>query len=307
MTWMSLCPPPFRFLRWFARRPSDSMVYGGHVERQSGLDRIIANLGPRGFNVYIGLNFTDRWEGIRIKSADITTAGAIVLDLDPVPGAVERDGIAGAFEAGRKGVEIAGTLIGQTLSACYIDSGRGVQAWILIEPKALRLPEERQQFRDGTGALLRGVSGLLGEWGGTRLDTSCSDLARVVRAPGSPNQKTGRIAKVLEWGERNDISGAILALGRQHAPTPRARLNATDSLTLDKVWSQLTVTARRFIRDGVQEPGRHAGAFATAAALREAGIPEPRALQILHAAARNCVPQLPAPDTERCVRNAYHR
>lgn len=308
MNWSHFCPPPFRFLRWFSLRPSDGVKYGGIVERWSSFDRIISNLSPRGFNLYFGLNFTNRWDGIRIKSEDVTHAGALIFDLDPVAATPQLgDGLAAA----KKAVQLAENHLNVHLQPCYIFTGRGVQAWALIDPIHLPDRDAQQRWRQGVGSLLQTVSRDLGTYLGYRLDTSCSDLARVVRLPGSVNHKTGFHAHIIEPGARVSLAPApnrfpeTFGLGfRTWSVEPVA---PQDSLTLDKVWSHLSVTARRFIADGVDEPGRHAACFASAASLREAGMVERSTLRILRTVALRCGPPLPPAEVDRCVRNAYMR
>src|SRR5882672_98529 len=299
--------PSAGFLRWFARRPSGE-VLGGHVERPSGLQRIAANMDRLGYNTYIGLNHTNQWRGIRIKGTDIDRIGAIVLDLDPVDG--ECAPVAAALAA----IDLAEGLLGRRIYPAVIDTGRGVQAWVLLDTEPHSAPLVARAFEHGVRRLLVTVRDQLGDSFGCRLDTTVSDAARVARCPFTTNTKTGRTARVLQWGEPVGFADwehhpIWRAAGdeREHRSLLRRDKESGHPVTLDKIWGRLTVTARRFLSHGVHEPGRHAAAFATAASLAESNIDESYAHHVVLSGARRSTPSLSDADARRCVANAYLR
>ena len=152
-----------------------------------------------------------------------------------------------------------------------VDSGRGYQAWLLVEPDVPRR------------ALLRALAQRVSR-PGVRVDPT-HDTARLVRLPGTTNSKSGRTAQIVEVGDgRRLTADHVTALGlhgededdratRQQAdrdqPTP-ADLELLKREALE-IWEERG-TLDRSLRD-----------FRFVLELLRAGAPEAAACRLLFA------------------------
>jgi hypothetical protein len=142
---------------------------------------------------------------------------------------------------------------------------------------------------------------------GCLVDTSCSDLSRVVRLPGSTNQKTLRPCVILDTGTPIDLVDKVLACS---IPPPEpVPCRHVDTSNLAAVLPHLTEAAQRFLTEGAPFGSRHAAAYAAAASLREAGVPLERALNWVCRGGTFCSPPLTSQedetDLERATVRAY--
>lgn len=207
-----------------------------------------------------------------------------------------------------------------------IDSGRGMQAWIRLEDVVLddvnpstkihSLANDditpairRSSARRVNGYWLKKLDKHLGVTHGCRIDTSVSDLPRVMRCPGTINVKTGREAR-FEHATEHVFSGLAHLLV---AGTPDAAMEDPEPPAIaagqrwQKVFSFLTLMAQTYLTHGQEEPGRHKVMWHTAKKLRELGVDRPEAAKALRWANRLKGPahELPADQIKHALDTAY--
>jgi hypothetical protein len=126
----------------------------------------------------------------------------------------------------------------------------------------------------------------------------------VVRCPGSVNQKTGKRAEV-EFHE--GLGKNIEDLAPLAAPETEPVRPIENNRNLSNVLPHLTVTARRYILDGVETPGRHSAAFHAAKLLKELGVPYEAARAWIKNGAWLCKPtdKQFRDDVEHTIRRLY--
>lgn len=274
---------------YFIKR--DTFVRGGRSTDLEHLARVLRNTVHNREDFWVNLNPSSHNVG-KGRSVDVTHWNHILLDIDP------RD--AGANPAlSRTTVEAGLQKLG--FSDCYtiIDSGRGIQIWLALTP--LKLDDDlRPRVEYATAQFIRSL-----ECGhGCVLDTSCSDLSRVARPPGSYNTKTGRIAQLLQVATRRSDPKGIMELAASFvqpvAPEPVTKIS-----NLISVLAHLTETAATFICEGYREPGRHKACYATARNLKELGVDFEQAHAWIERGASLCSPRLS--DFARVVKQVYER
>lgn len=251
-------PPGSRF-RFFAR--NEERVFGFTITCPSELAAISEWTDKHHYNAYWQINPTNRFGGTRCSAEDITHWCFIPLDIDPV--ASDPIPMLALWE-----YEDAMTVALPELDAhkhTIIDSGRGIQALYAIRPHLLH-PGERASISDWTSRFL---SSLSKERHGCILDTSCSDLPRVMRLPYTINTKTGEKASFISRSHQ-------FALDRPPAAALIPKQQRTEEIVLGLAhWIEflphLTVTARKFIEQGAGRGGRHKGATAAMLSLEEKG------------------------------------
>jgi hypothetical protein len=172
---------------------------------------------------------------------------------------------------------------------------------------------------------LRALKDCSEQWApGWIVDTTCSDLARVVRCPGSVNQKTGRRAVVERVANGPGLDVSVL-LRYNQAPISQEIVKPFETANLLGILPHLNVRARTFILEGAASPGRHSACFATAKNLNELGVPRDRTFEWLLIGAGRCVDlwvswkylegvgpmgrlkPLPQSEVERIVKQVYGR
>lgn len=278
--------------RWFAKRGN---VLRGGLASKGGLGRILAN--HRDWDIYWGINKDAAPpHAVKARNEEITTWCNILLDLDPITPQCNPHMAAETYLERAKGV------LGDVVPR-IVDTGRGVQLILELQPQLLGCSAERYRAT----AAVRALFALLcapGPVHGCTLDTSCSDLARVARLPGSINQKTGRVCGVVTEGEQLSTAAMVrLTQLSQGYSEPLRVPNVGGS------WKShlhlLPQDVLRFISEGVTEPGRHRMAYKTAAYLKDLGTPELDALRLVGAASGKCRPHLA--EFVRCVQNAYRK
>ncbi len=268
-------------------------VTGGEAKDPNHLAYILGNLGTRNFNAYINFN-PSRHTSLKGGSADVYEWRHVLIDVDPVDSDANPQAV----------VETVGRYV--DLSACtVINSGRGMQLWLALEPTRMEDGKTRR-------AVERGMAGYLTWLGsecdghGCRIDTGMSNLDRVVRPPGSINQKSGRTARLISVASRRAKPEDVMARALPEAAEPK-RLENVKSWNLLAVLPHLTERAADFLTEGLKEPGRHAGCYAAAACLRELGVPQDAAMPLVINGGNKCRPRLRVVDMERVLRNAYSK
>lgn len=215
-----------------------------------------------------------------------------MLDLDPV-------GETAAHKAVPETQGRVSSMLGMGVSPTVIDSGRGLQLWYGVEPTSVG-GENRYHIQSALRTLMGGLR-QMGPVHGYAVDTSCSDLARVARMPGTRNQKTGRNALVKHLSQERIPVDRLLPLGEPAPPKPMPL--STSSWQSVSHW--LPPSGTEFLLSGVAEPGRHHTAYAVAAALRDAGMGREEAHKLVFSAASKCRPPLPPADAERIIQNVF--
>lgn len=176
----------------------------------------------------------------------------------------------------------------------WINSGRGRQ---LLYPLAMNEVEPMKASR-AMAYWLNRMNRELKEAGqdfGCSIDTSCSDLPRVMRMPNTINQKTRWYSTGGGIMPPNaDLHGDLISLvpeGTYKMPEPKAPIGTLKSWL--SYLPHLTVRARKFLEVGEQETQRHYGAAACLLSLIEQGATEGQCLSALSHGAKLCLPPLP--------------
>lgn len=270
-------------------------------------------------------NPTNATGGDRHKASDVTHWSYFLIDMDPLPKPEHSDDCALALGGGcdcpvsiwekpDPQAAMAEALIwlgewtgrdfreGKSGLPLIIDSGRGVQAWIRLADIVLddRCPQgklwhsdddviHRKTARRVNGYWLKKLDERLGVCHGCRIDTSVSDLPRVMRCPGTRNVKTGRKARFLHLTDHRFYGLAeLLVTGTpdkaMEDPEPPAEI--TPGRPWQEVFSHLTLTAQTYLLRGQAEPGRHKVMWHTAKKLRELGVTREEARRALKYANR---------------------
>jgi hypothetical protein len=271
--------------QWFAKRPGGK-VLGGRLRSLDQLIGTIRNAEALGWNLYLNANATLPTSKIKLSRSDVIRWRYLVVDLDPVADSP----VAPPESYLPEGVRVF--------------SGRGYQFWVPIRlpivasfgitdsPAGAPLRASCGAF-DTAVALLyeRGMSGYLHTLAppdGYLVDTTCSDLARVVRCPGSINQKTGMRATIERFPDIGKplYAQAVMDCAR-YVPEPPAAV-CTELTSLNAALPHLNVRTRTFILNGAGFPGRHTACFAAAKNLHELGIIRDRAYEWLLIGAGKC-------------------
>lgn len=310
-------------VQWFATKEEKTQVYipptsdfpntrgakintnkrtmGGRLRSLDALIGTIRNAEALKWNIYLNANPSNPTGKTKLSRDDITNWRYIVVDLDPGEDALTPPGpwISADYTTDGKPYLPDSYL----LHAHRIFSGRGYQYWLRVNnsPVAnsttgyLRADEHKcihtylaadwERIMQG---YLRALKNCSERWApGWIVDTTCSDLARVVRCPGSVNQKTGRRATVEHIAEKGIDIEALLCYNTPLAETPSCRRCYSDA-TLMETLPHMNITARKFILEGASSPGRHTACFATAKNLQELGVSRDRAFEWLLIGAGKC-------------------
>lgn len=274
-------------LRWFAKR-TDGLKLGGVArspERLAQLRRTSEN----GADVYVQLNPSVGFKGQRAGARDITHFRGFLLDLDPAPQAASASPLVPEhwWPEMASAVDQLAELLGGEVNPWLVNSGRGLQAWILGMP--FSPPGEwRPLVRRAVSAMVKRLELAPG----VIADPMVCDVSRVVRLPGTVNQKTGRTAELLHLGvptRRLFERLAAVDPGEEEVEPSEALPGSKDSYT--QVWVRLTATAQRFITTGWTYPGRHSALWHTAELLHREGLSVAAAERALWLGARACRPQ----------------
>jgi hypothetical protein len=277
---------------YFGRR-EDNRVTGGWARDPEHLTTIATNLERAGFNVYTHLNRSEHKRSVKGSTRHITEWRHLFIDVDPVgdPSQIGDVMARALCELPARGSTI-------------IDSGRGMQAWVRMIEMPTPDAESRARVERSMSALLRKVA-TVADLPGCKVDSGCSDLARVARLPGTINTKTGRMAQLhARYSSRVHPEWVLAHDPGQPEPIATKLTNPCRFL---EVWPHLTLTAETFMFDGMVEPGRHNAAIATVRNLRELGVPMDVAMGWALTGAGRCRPRLDQGYIERTVRSEYNR
>ena len=270
---------------------------GGLVHSDEALRNLLTNTSH---SIYVHLNpSASRSFSPKANAMDVTHFSNLLIDIDPVsPDAQPRRALDDTLA-------VLETLIpGSTEASSIVYSGRGFQVWLHFERQDLR---EVEGLR---GAVHRATASLLHQLDtGThecRVDSSCSDLSRVARMPGSINQKTGNMATYVreDYTKLLDIGSLLVFDAGPPAKTPPPKL--AEGSAMGFILPHLTLRAATFLTEGVGSPGRHAAAYATAASLRETGITHDIAEEWVVRGGKRCDPPLSPSECIAATRCAYN-
>lgn len=273
--------------------------------------------------VYVCPNPATSTGGVRHSATDVSHWSYLLLDMDPIED---------MFDA-EKALEAALLALGEWMGKDFkarrpliIDSGRGRQAWIRLHdivlndacepglhwPNGYEMDEQwcsRSTARRVNGYWLSKLSEHLGLIHGCSLDTSTSDLPRPMRMPGTFNQKTGRMARVVDRGD--GIFGGLATLLACGVPSDKLIDPPVVTLRKGTPWQKarhkLTLTAKGYLDKGQEEPGRHKIMWHTAKKLHELGVDRSEARKALRHAnkLRGEKQSLTAEEVEHALDTAY--
>lgn len=289
---------PGNYFRWFARRKHE--VCGGFIRSEESYQRLLTNLST--WDIYLGLNPANTFLGTKVRDIDITEVIGLVIDVDPQPGLLYPASQAEACE--EPILAAVERVLGRIPSSTVMFTGRGLQVWLRVQYDILT-PSNRPIWRSAIKRFTREIAQAFSH-DRFVIDTSCTDLSRLVRAPGSTNQKTGALVTAISTHSYPAIQPNSF-LDRFFIPESPESAPAVlrPNERWWKIFHTLTNRAQVFLTEGVSEPGRHAAAYATAASLRDSGVSFSVAEGLITRAARLCTPPLPQEEAARAARNAY--
>lgn len=290
----SLLGSNYEVPRYFTLRGNERN--GGLLYSEQSLTNLLTNTEH---NIYVHINPTTcHRPSVKASAKDVTALANVLIDIDPV---APYPSVESALESVKASME--DLIPGSTSAASVVMSGRGCQIWLHFRQVSLDGGEDlRSLCQRATTSFLRllnpGASGC-------RVDTSCSDVSRVARMPWSVNQKTKQTAYILSQGASRLDPGLLFEFDpgppdNSHLPD----LNSTTSLGY--VLPYVTLTAARFLSDGVPSPGRHAAAYAAASSLRELNVPKETTELWVTKGGLCCDPPLSPGECIRVVSSAYH-
>ncbi len=310
--WRVLPHPPGSVVRVFARGGDER---DGDFAQSAREVRQFAKTYST-HNIYVAPNPTNSTAGSRHSASEVTHWSYFLIDMDPVK---KMNNPGSALE---EALKYLGEWTGRdfhSMRPIILDSGRGVQAWIrlgdvvlddscrpgkIISPdlarngRIIRGEEEgpvvparihRATARRVNGYWLQRLDKQLGLIHGCRIDTSVSDLPRVMRCPGTFNKKTGRMARFLYATDEVFVGLAC----RLTADTPKMALSDPEPAEgvahgqpWQMVYAHLTRMAQDYLTKGQEEPGRHKVMWHTAKKLQELGVSRTEARKALRWANR---------------------
>lgn len=293
--WELLPHPPRTVVRVFARNRDTGELDGDFARNASEMFHFArANADKQ---VYVCPNpCREGTAGIRHSAQDVTHWSYLLIDMDPIEDTYDPEAAldAALLWFGEWVGRNFGTQGHAAIRPFIIDSGRGRQAWIRLEDMLFDdgdpgVPEtdfyrcpmsgqaismRRRMARKVNGYWLGRLSEILGMCHGCKVDTSTSDLPRPMRMPGTFNQKTGRMATIIEpCGEIYHGLATILAAG-----TPSEKLIEPPQIPIapgmpwQMAMHRLTLSAKKYLKEGQEEPGRHKIMWHTARKLHELGV-----------------------------------
>jgi hypothetical protein len=296
---------------------------GDYARNLKELRRFVS--ATQGRNVYVAPNPTQSTIGMRHETKDVTHWSYLLIDVDPLSDAVNPQPALVLDEA----LRLLGEWIGKDLQAnppIIIDSGRGMQAWIRLEDivfddhdtvvpkdgifysgeKAISM--RRKTARRSMGHWLKRLADTIGTMHECRLDTSCSDLPRLMRCPATVNQKTGRETAIICPGSGQHVGySSLLVTGTPETTYAEPDVNAIPGRTWQLAFSDLTRMAQTYLQNGQEEPTRHKVLFHTTKKLMEVGCTEAETFKAVSRANGLCGEDqaLPIEEVIRIVKQVF--
>lgn len=272
------------YVRWFARRGQERI--GGGVDTVEEL--ILAAYSAEGMNFYVAPNPAETRAGTRHTSAQVTNWSWFLIDIDPVEDNAQPELV----------TEVVLGKLGKWWGIDFnarrpllIHSGRGAQVWIRLDDIMVNHPcigledgdiwpssdggvTNARTARITNGFWLKKLAEEIGTMRGCRIDTTCADLPRVMRCPGTLNTKTGK-SSILIVPSAEQYVGLSRSLV---AGVPRPLFDPVPVPVLaagtpwQAVFVHLTMRAQSYMTEGKDEPGRHDTMFHVALCLAERGL-----------------------------------
>lgn len=277
LLWELLPHPEGTITRWYAKNGDQKR--GGRAESLEELVR--AAYHNAGFNFYVAPNPAFITGGNRHSAEDVSHWSFFVIDIDPLRNAQYPRPLDMADEI----VKYVTDMFQLHGDPIRIFSGRGVQLWwrlgdwVLddtIPPGQISSPwsVSRWTARAAMGYWIAQIEKKIGEQYECKIDTSCRDLPRVMRCPGTTNTKTGLEAEFVDpSGERFLNLPIKLVRG---TPAENFVVKEPEPLAYGTHWQDvlvhLTIKAQNYLTRGKSEPGRHDTMWHTARCLAEHGL-----------------------------------
>jgi hypothetical protein len=268
--------------QWFARR--DDKVLGGRLRSLDALIGTIRNAEALGWNLYLNANPTRHVPGKKkLSREDVTYWRYVVVDLDPT---------VDALEPPHPSTSPCRGCSDEWLQFAHrIFSGRGYQYWLPVRGALEYLEHPRlmgpwqvngTSYERRAQGYLAALAAQAEAWApGWKVDPACSDLARVVRCPGSINQRTGRRSTVEHMGEGAVPVAELERYSRPEEPKPPQPFTPTENVNLMVLLPHLNVRAKTFILGGADPGERHRACYATCKNLQELGVSSGRSQELL--------------------------
>jgi len=307
--WSVLPHPPGSVVRLFARRDDHR---AGDYARNAAEIRKFVRQHPD-MNIYVALNPTCSTKGLRHRADEVSHWSFFPIDVDPIE---EKNY---PLTALTEALDWLGEWTGKDLStATIIDSGRGAQAWLRLDdyrlselqPEPIHTSYARSTARRVTGYWMKKLDEKLGLCHGCRIDTSVTDLPRVMRCPGTINRKTGRMADFMTI-RKEPIGGLgkLMVVGTppEAVTDPPKPEGVAPGQRWQKVFTHMTVMAQNYLMLGQEEPGRHKVMWHTAKKLHELGVSVEEARRALQRAngLKGEAMALPLDQVEHALETAY--
>lgn len=302
-------PSPEHVVRLYSRTKDGQGRVGDYARTLAELKRFVKSAGAK--NVYVAPNPTEQKTGQRHSTIDVTHWSYFLLDIDPVKDAVDPN----PENALETALIWLGTWWGYDFSdtrPTIINSGRGRQAWFRLDDVDLdskESPITRKLARKAMGYWLGRVNVAVANCSECMVDTSTSDLPRLMRCPGTSNQKTGQMARIIETGQ--SFPGLAQKLIDLTPETVFAEPDVSEVIpgrAWQMAWQDLTRSAQEYLTKGMTEGGRHKAVFSTARKLCEVGVSLKQARKGILKANKINGPDnmLPREEIENALKTAYN-
>ena len=280
--------------RFFSRK--NGKVFGCSIIGPVDLSTLTDWSDKHGWSSYWQINPTVRSSGTRCSTRDISHWTFLPLDIDPVASSYYGLGCLYEIE------DHLQALIGDSFipeNRTLIDSGRGLQALYSMPSRELD-DADRVAIPQAMSRLMSHVAQAVGNCMGCVLDTSCSDLPRVMRLPYTINPKTGLKAEFIQKSTDHALpdSSVITSL---YPPKPKAPITQMNGDHWIDYLPHITVAGRKFLEGGTSPGSRHKAATATMLSMMDCGAPPGPILAALRMGALLCTPSLPYHEVEDMV------
>lgn len=248
------------------------------------------------WDCYVCLNPAKQGVG-KPAQEDVALVKWFVLDIDPVIEAAEPKLATAALLAY---LDMAYDIKNYTMVA----TGRGYHLWIPINDEG----QTPSALQGGVKGFVATIAATFGICCGCKIDTSCAEISRVVRIPGTINQKTGKVAEAIVIADLDarQVPAEMLLDVAINAPAATGTLEGEPELK--NIAPSLPWYAAEFLLLGVRSDldSRHSRGFAAAKALAELGVDQTTARFLLEGGCLRCNPPLLDLDwVLRTIRRAY--
>lgn len=300
--WAVLPHPEGTVIRWLAQNKDRTRRIGDFARSPRDL-RIAAATLPD-FNFYVAPNPASKLNGTRHSTGDVTHWSWFFLDVDP-----DDDANADPVRALQELLTMFENHVEMHLRPVIIDSGRGQQAWFHLGEQKLDGVDGRWIATRTMGYWLDRLATQFGKRYGCKVDTSVRDLPRLMRCPGTINQRTKRKASVVNPGNWFANQHFLRTFLLENVPAEEYEKPDIEMVAPGTPWQnvvmRLTPKARQFVSSGWEHPGRHDAAWHTARCLAERGVSKEQAYLAVEWGNQFCtVAGQPKPLSPKDIRHA---